>query len=344
MAKVTAKENFLKLCKGGHPDYVPVYTMMGMPYLDECADAMLNPPIFGEVDWDAPEDMWGVPSKAPSTGVAASMPDTTFNLLHDIEDWSKVIKFPVAQDIDYEKCYEAGLKMANIDRNKTALKVGPGFMPFQELVALMGFEGGLCALYTDPDEVKAMLNAMVDVLEPQFEKTLDAYKPDLWYVLDDTCAKETPFFSPEIYKDIFLPIYHRLTDAATSRGIPVVFHNCGKIDQFIPFMIDFGVEIVEPTQESNDIMALKEQYKGKMSFVGGWDWAPHMPPEYPKWDEEFIRQGVRDSIDKNCKGGAYGFCGGALGTRDDHVVDEIQRVIRDEAHWYGKKVYGYTGE
>ena len=53
---------------------------------------------------------------------------------------------------------------------------------------------------------------------------------------------------------------------------------------------------------------------------------------------------MRDSIDKNCKGGAYGFCGGALGTRDDHVVDDIQRVIRDEAHWYGKKVYGYTGE
>ena len=279
MAKVTAKENFMKLCKGGHPDYVPVYTMMGMPYLGECADAMMAPPIFGEGGPGAPVDMWGVPSKAPSTGVAASMPDTTFILLHDIEDWSKVIKFPKANDIDFEKAYEDGLKMMKINREETALKVGPGFMPFQELVALMGFEGGLCALYTDPDEVKAMLNAMVDHLEPYFEKTLDVYKPDLWYLLDDTCAKETPFFSPEIYKDIFLPIYHRLSDCATRRGIPVIFHNCGKIDEFIPFMIDFGVEIVEPTQESNDIMALKEQYKGKMSFVGGWDWAPHMPPE-----------------------------------------------------------------
>ena len=46
MAKVTPKDNFLKLAHGGHPEYVPVYTMMGVPYLGEVADVMLNPPIF----------------------------------------------------------------------------------------------------------------------------------------------------------------------------------------------------------------------------------------------------------------------------------------------------------
>ena len=62
-------------------------------------------------------------------------------------------------------------------------------------------------------------------------------------------------------------------------------------------------------------------------------------------DEEEIRQGVRDAIDKNCKGGAYGFAGGVASRADDaEVAQKINLIVRDEAHWYGRKVYGYTGE
>ena len=35
MAKVTPKENFLKLRHGGMPDYVPFYSLMGDPYMGE---------------------------------------------------------------------------------------------------------------------------------------------------------------------------------------------------------------------------------------------------------------------------------------------------------------------
>ena len=345
MAKVTPKENFMKLVNGGHPDYVPYYTMMGEPYLGEAADVMAAPDIFPSDGFVAGgKDMWGVPQAAPSVGCAAAMPDTSYVMLEDINDWSKVIKFPKANDIDFEKCYEAQIKQFNIDRTQSALKVGPGFMPFQELVAMMGFDGGLTALYTEPEEVKAMLNAMVDHIEPYFEKTLDAYKPDIWYLGDDTCAQETPFFSPAIYEDVFLPIYHRLTDVATRRGIPVCFHNCGKVEEFCDFMLDFGVTILEPTQLSNDILMLKEKYKNKMSFIGGWDWNRVIPYDYPKFDEEEMRQTVRDSMDKYAPGGAFGIIVWPISYPGDPVCEQIKWILRDECHWYGRKIYGYTGE
>ena len=47
-----------------------------------------------------------------------------------------------------------------------------------------------------------------------------------------------PFFSPEIYKDIFLPIYKRLSKPAQENGVPVVFHNCGKEELFLDFMVE----------------------------------------------------------------------------------------------------------
>ena len=271
MAKVTPKENFLMLAHGGHPEYVPVYTMMGVPYMGEVADVMMMAPVFKSSAFvDGGTDEWGVRYVAAEGTNRATMPDTSIVMLEDIEDWAKVIKFPEPNEVDFEKTYEQQLKQFNIDRNRSAVKCGPGFQPFQELVAIMGFTGGLMALASDPEEVKAMLNAMVDHIEPYFEKTLDYYKPDLWMMGDDTCTKLAPFFSPETYKDVFLPIYHRMADPAVERGIPVEFHICGYCEPFMDFMVDFGVQMIDPVQASNDIVKCKEKYKGKLSFMGGW--------------------------------------------------------------------------
>ena len=343
MAKVTPKENFMKLRHGGTPDYVPFYSLMGAPYKGESACGGIRLPFFTSTQFvDGGKDIWGVPYKAPESGVQATMPDTSFVMLEDIADWTKVVKFPTPNDVDVEKVYQDALK--TFDRSQTALKIGFDFSPFQELVAMMGFDGGLMALYTDPEEVKAMFMAMVDYLEPYYTRLIDEFKPDLWYMLDDTCAKETPFFSPAIYEEVFLPVYRRLAKPANDRGIPIVFHNCGKVDEFIPFMLDFGVKILEPMQETNDIPSLTEQYKGKLGLVGGWDWGVRIPKNYPEYDEEEFRQGVRDVIDYDAPGGAYGFLGWPISYPGDPVCAEITRIMRDEAHWYGRKVYGYTGD
>ena len=347
MAKITPKDNLMRLVGGGHPEYVPVYTMMGEPYLGEAADVFINAPIFKDTSFQGGTDMWGVPYKQASSGTNAMMPDTGFHLFEDIADWRKSIKFPEAlpvNELDWHGMYENSLKMFHVDREQSAVKCGPGLGPFQELVAMMGFDNGLMALYTDPEEVKAMFMAMVDYLEPYYTRLIDEFKPDLWYMLDDTCAKETPFFSPAIYEEVFLPVYRRLAKPANDRGIPIVFHNCGKVDEFIPFMLDFGVKILEPMQETNDIPSLKEQYKGKLGLVGGWDWGVRIPKNYPEYDEEEFRQGIRDVIDYDAPGGAYGFLGWPISYPGDPVCAEITRIMRDEAHWYGRKVYGYTGE
>lgn len=345
MAKITPKENFMKIVGGGHPEYVPYYTMVGEPYLGEAADVMLNPAVFGETHFmDGGKDMWGVPHRATEGTAQATMPDTRINILPEIDEWRNVVKHPnVAKpnEIDWEKVYQDGLKMFGVDRTQTALKSGPSFMPFQQLVAMMGFEGGLMALYEDPDEVLNMLHYMVDFLEPYFTKYIDVYKPDLWYMLDDTCAKNAPFFSMDIYRKVFKPIYERLAKPANDRGIPIVFHNCGFIEPQIDDMYDFGVRLIEPTQDTNDLLKLKEKYKGKIGFIGGWEWQNQMPKNYPEYDEEELRQGVRDAMDKFAPGGGYGIITWPLSYDGDPVLPEVKRILRDECHWYGRKIYGY---
>lgn len=342
MAKVTAKENFLKLVSGEMPYYVPFYSLMGDPYMGECAVKGGRVSFFKETMMETGKDMWGVPYAKASTGIESPMPDTRINILKDIYDWSKVVTFPEPIDVDLDKAYADTLK--NVDRTQSCLSVGPMFAPFQELAGLMGFEGGLIALAEDPEEVSAMLNAMVDHIMPHYKKLFEVFKPDFWHMTDDTCAKMCPFFSPATYKEVFLSIYMKLAEPAREAGVPVLFHNCGYTTPFLEYMYEFGVRVTEPFQESNDIVACKEQFKGRMTFVGHWGWGQHIPKNYPDFDEEEFRQDIRNTIDECSPGGGYAFAGFPIGVPGDPGVKRAYSIMRDEAHWYGRKVYGYTDD
>ena len=342
MAKVTPKENFMMLRHGGHPEYVPVYTMMGTPYEGEVADKMMMAPLYDNNSFvDGGYDMWGVKYVAAEGTNNATMPDTSIIMLEDPADWKEVIRFPEMPVVNWEEKYEADMKAFGVDREQNAVMVSPGLMPFQELVGLMGFAGALMALYDDPESVLEMLNAMVDFIEPVYTKMIDVYKPDLWYILDDSCAKTQPFFSVETYREVFKPIYERLAKPANDRGIPIIFHNCGFVEPFIPEMLDFGVKILEPMQNSNDINKCKKLYGDRMAFIGGADWSAMMPKNYPDFDEEELRQSVRDILDAYSEDGGYGFYAWPISYPGDPVIGEVNRIIRDEAHFYGRKIYGY---
>ena len=339
--KITPKENYLRLGRGEDPAYIPRFTMMGDEYLGEACCKMLGPNVFPMNQFvDGGYDMWGVRYKSdPNTG--ATLPEPGNFLLEDIADWEKVIKFPERPEgLDYEKMYEHDLKATGVNREMSATMAGPGLMPFQQLVAFMGFTEGLCALVTDPESCKDMLNAMVDWIEPVMYATVEYYKPDIWYILDDSAAKQTPFFSLEVYQDVFKPIYTRLAKPATDRGIPIEFHNCGKFQIQIPDMLDFGVKYTDPAQETNDLLDLQKKYHGKLCLVGGWDWDHHIPENWPDFEEEEIRQGVRDAIDKYGPGGGYAFGGGVPGM--DDAARRVNEIVRDEVHWYGRKFCGYV--
>ena len=124
MAKITPKENFLRLRHGGMPAYVPFYSIMGDPYKGECACAGAFLPLFENTQFmNGGKDAWGVPYAAPDNLANASMPDTSVITLEDISDWTKVLQFPKPTGADIEKLYQETL--TRVDRSQTALKVGP---------------------------------------------------------------------------------------------------------------------------------------------------------------------------------------------------------------------------
>ena len=345
MATITPKENFLRLAGGGHPEYVPYYTFTGREPIPEISSKSASPSIFVPNPPNPDGSMtsvWGVTTYPNQDTAGSSMPAPNVFILEDITKWRDVIKTPSIKDgLDFEAMAKADFERLEIDRTVTAVRTGFGFGPWMSLVNFMGFEGAMVAMAEEPEYVKELFDWMASLYEPYQTQVLDAYKPDIWSLSDDTCTERAPFFSVEMYREMFKPYYQRFSKLAVERGIPVVFHICGFIEPFIPEMIDLGVKYVEPAQEVNDIMALKEKYKGQLSYLGGYDWGKHVPRNYPDYDEEEVRQDVRAAIDKYSPGGAYGTLIWPVSFVGDPHIEDLKKLVWNEAYEYGKKVYGY---
>jgi len=348
MARITPKENFLMLAGGGHPEWVPYYTFIGNEPVSEIPTKSAGPNLFVQNPPNEDGSMtsiWGVTTYPNQETAGSSMPEPDVFILEDITKWGDVIKQPTYRDdLDFEAMYKADMERIGINRDETALRTGLFFGPWMTLVGFMGFEGAMVAMAEEPESVKELFDWMASLYEPYYTKVLDTYKPDIWNLGDDTCTERAPFFSVAMYRDIFKPFYTRFASQAMERGIPIMFHICGFVEPFIPEMIDFGVKYIEPAQETNDIMALKEQYKGQMSYIGAYDWGKHVPENYPNYDREAVRQDVRDCIDRYSPGGAFATLIWPVSYVGDPHIEELKSLVWNEATEYGKRVYGYTGD
>lgn len=337
-SKLSPKENYLRLTTGELPEYIPIYSM-GFPGYLESPARVVGPSLFDETHLSpAPEgrrDIWGVNYIANAETNFACIPEPNNFLLRDVTKWRDVIKFPKPPEhIDWERLARDDYKNADIDRSQSAVMATIGLMPFQQLIAFMGFSEGLLACAEEPEEVEALLHAMTDLYIPIVEATVEFYKPDIIYLLDDTAANHTPFVSPAFFKKILKPVYARLTAPAVNRGIPVQFHNCGKCGDFIEDMMDIGTKIWDPAQLSNDISAIKAKFGRKIALAGCYSWTPSDGDT-----EESVRQGVRDCIDAYAPGGGFAFFGSLMARYGDDSLDEANRWIREEAYSYGRDYY-----
>ncbi|MCL1802285.1 MAG: veratrol--corrinoid protein metyltransferase [Eubacteriaceae bacterium] len=334
---ITPKENYMMMVNGEIPEYVPSGN-----YQDRVQTAVVGmqamfggPGPGGGPPRDEWVDNWGVPHVAVKEAGNAGIPKPGAFILEDITKWDKVVKAPEVPDFDWEA--NAKTELENIDRKESLVSSFLAYMPFQRLVAFMGFTEGLCALSEEPESVKEMLNYIADYYVPFVEKLAQHYKPDVMTIFDDTASKYAPFFSVQMYRDIFKPIYERLAKPITDIGGFIDFHNCGRCEDFVGDMIDFGSKTWNPAQVDNDLLAIKEKYKGQIAVCGGWEFVPN--PDEPVSEEE-IRQSVRDSIDKYAPGGGYAFGGGVLGTADDaELTRQINGWVADEAFNYGSSFY-----
>lgn len=343
MAKSTLspKDNFMRLANFEMPDYVPIYMMGFDCYKGETAVKSAMPmELFPnkQIADNKYIDMWGVTQKSNREGGGmGALPEPGNIIMPDVTKWDQVIKAPAMPDVDWEMLAKKGLEP--IDRSQSAVMSGFFFSPFLTLVSFMGFTEGLCALYEEPEACEELLDYLCDFYVPIIEKCVEYYKPDLVSMGDDFASEKMPFFGKDVYNRLFKKVYHRLAQPAIERGLPIIFHLCGNGEGYVQELYDFGVRFWEPAQgRSNDLLAVKEKYKGKMNIIGGFDWQP--PETWPHVEEEYVRQMLRDCYDKYAPGGGYAYIGHILENGlDDPIAKKCNDWLNEESYYYGRDYY-----
>ncbi|MDR0862585.1 MAG: hypothetical protein LBN30_07440 [Oscillospiraceae bacterium] len=316
---MTPKENYLRMLRHEPYEYVP---SMFEPYMAGVTDELLTPQAApnGPVVTGLGVTYVG----SPDNGFGA-MPKPGVVVLDDITKWRDVVKLPDLSGRDKEAYYKA--RSANIDRSQVAV-VTDGGDYFLTLVALMGFEKALLALYEEPEEVIALLTHISTFYVEVMKDIFHYVKPDIYILMDDDAAYRAPFFSLDMYRKFFKPFHKLHCDLALENGAFINRHDCGKSEQFIDDWLELGVREWNPVQISNDCKAIKRKYCGKLVMSGCWDSQGELGGK--SVDKQKLKDALVDYVDTYAPGGDFTFAamGGGMGDNSPEAA-ERRDLVRD---------------
>ena len=139
---------------------------------------------------------------------------------------------------------------------------------------MRGYEQFLVDLMVEQDLAHALLRKLHDVYMRRVDVLLEAVGDfiDVVFLTDDLGTQESGLLSPSVYKEMIFPYASELIGRIKSSGKRVVMHTCGAISEFLPFLIEMGVDAVNPVQVSAKGMNpsdLVREYGRDIAFWGG---------------------------------------------------------------------------
>lgn len=131
---------------------------------------------------------------------------------------------------------------------------------------------------------------------------------DVVMIGDDLAGQHGPLFSPHFYRRVVRPRQQRVVDTIKRHSdAKIWYHTCGDCSEYIPDLIEMGVDILNPVQISTpgmDPARLKAQYGQDMVFWGGGIDSQHVLPFATPGE---VKRQVRENVEVLKPGGGYVF-------------------------------------
>jgi len=140
---------------------------------------------------------------------------------------------------------------------------------------LRGYAAFMMDLLVNKNLAHGLLEMLTDAYIRRAEQYLDRTSDHIQVVLvnDDLGTQRGPMLSPESYREMIWPYQKRLFEFIKQKsGAFLLFHSCGSVYQFIPSLIEAGVDALNPVQVSAHQMNgadLKREFGKDITFWGG---------------------------------------------------------------------------
>ena len=140
---------------------------------------------------------------------------------------------------------------------------------------LRGYENAMLDLVTNTELAEALIDKMTEVHLINLGKYLQAVSKYIQVIQmgDDLGMQSGPQISLDLYQTFIKPAHKKIYHYVKNNSDLFLFlHSCGSIYDFIPDLIDAGVDIINPVQFSAakmDSISLKREFGEKITFWGG---------------------------------------------------------------------------
>lgn len=181
---------------------------------------------------------------------------------------------------------------------------------FEKAQFLRGWGNFMMDLAGNSAFAEALMDRLLDISLRRAERVLPAVDGYVQVVStgDDLGIQGGPQLSPELYRRLVKPrhkrLYRYIKDHCSAR---LMLHSCGSVYEFIPDLIEMGVDIINPVQvgaKDMDSAKLKREFGKDISFWGG---GANPQAALAFGTPEEVREEVRRRIEDFAPGGGYVF-------------------------------------
>lgn len=249
-------------------------------------------------------DPWGVPMQMVRSGMASYMeygtpPLGTMDAPSQLDDhplWPDPADFNIAA------------AKANAERARSFgfATIGPWISHFEIYCHLRGMENALMDTIAEPEFLCATLDRIDAIQTEMLERFLTELGDliDLVFISDDMGTQESQLISVASWQEYLQPRLTRWCERIHAHGKKVLFHTDGAARDFIPHLIESGVDVLNPIQHicpGMERRALKRDFGDKVIFHGGVENQHILPHGTP----DDVRREVALCLETLGAGGGY---------------------------------------
>lgn len=186
---------------------------------------------------------------------------------HPLADWGALdgYRWPDPDDPARYEGMEAKLEGTDGKYRKTSIFM----LLFERMHALRGFENTLTDLYLERERIEALADRIVDYDVRTIGQISSRFADEIhgFSFTDDWGTELAGFISTGMWDDFFGPRYKRIFDAAHAAGWDVWMHSCGRVNQYIPSLIEIGCDVLNLQQpRTTGIAEIGDAFAGRVAF------------------------------------------------------------------------------
>ena len=202
--------------------------------------------------------------------------------------------------------------------------------PWERYQFLRGTERALVDLLMPEAGGEELLRKIHDFYMTELEFWIEA-EFDAVRLADDWGAQNRLLIQPELWRELFKPLYRDYCDLAKTHGKYVFLHSDGYIADIYGDLIEIGIDAVNSQLFCMDMAELARIAKGKITFWGEIDRQRVLTSDDPEAGREAVRRVARHLYDP--AGGIiaqFEFGAGANPGTAMVIFDEWERIHRNE--------------